>query len=146
MQGTQSYAYWKKPWAKWCLLAAGLLQLLALWMSLSDYWEVSSVWNHIMSEDAWKSYASQTILSCSIKAFAAVLFFGILIVGRAAHSEKAARRGEGILLLVLALLWGAAGACFPLLRFSGQGHFWWLLLLLMALSGGVFSLRKSRKL
>ena len=146
MQGTQSYAYWKKSWAKWCLFTAGLLQLLALWMSLSDYWEVSSIWNHIMSEDAWKSYASQTILSCSIKAFAAVLFFGILIVGRAAHSEKAARRGEGILLLVLALLWGAAGACFPLLRFSGQGHFWWLLLLLMALSGGVFSLRKSRKL
>ena len=146
MQKTRSYTYWKKPWAKWCVLAAGLLQLLALWMSLSDYWEVSSVWNHIMSEDAWKSYASQTILSCSIKAFTAVLFFGILIVGGAARSEKAARRGEGILLLTLALFWGAAGACFPLLRFSGQGHFWWLLLLLMALSGGVFSLRKSRKL
>ena len=92
MQGTQSYVYWKRPWAKWCLLVAGLLQLLALWMSLSDYWEVSSVWDHIMSEDAWKSYASQTILSCSIKAFTAALFFGILIVGGAARSEKAARR------------------------------------------------------
>ena len=146
MQGTQSYVYWKRPWAKWCLLAAGLLQLLALWMSLSDYWEISSVWDHIMSEDAWKSYASQTILSCSIKAFTAALFFGILIVGGAARSEKAARWGEGILLLTLALLWGAAGACFPLLRSGGLGRFWWLLLLLMALGGGVFSLCKSRKL
>ena len=146
MQKTRSYTYWKKPWARGGVLAAGLLQLLALWMSLSDYWEVSSVWTHIMSEDAWKSYASQTILSCSIKAFTAVLFFGILIVGGAARSEKAARRGEGILLLTLALFWGAAGACFPLLRSGGLGRFWWLLLLLMALGGGVLSLCKSRKL
>ena len=87
MQGTQSYAYWKKPWAKWCLLAAGLLQLLALWMSLSDYWEVSSIWNHIMSEDAWKSYVSQTILSCSVKALAAAFGYSERTLGDIFHAN-----------------------------------------------------------
>ena len=52
MQKTRSYTYWKKPWAKWCVLAAGLLQLLALWINLNDYRQVSSVWDQIMSEDA----------------------------------------------------------------------------------------------
>lgn len=145
MQKTRSYTYWKKPWAKWCVLAAGLLQLLALWINLNDYRQVSSVWDQIMSEDAWKSYASQTILSCSIKAFTAALFFGILIVGGAARSEKAARRGEGITLLLWAVLWGAARLCFPQLWYSGQKLFWWLLFI-TALVGGILSLCKSRKL
>ena len=146
MQKTRSYIYWKKPWAKWCVLAAGLLQLLALWINLNDYRQVSSVWDQIMSEDAWKSYASNMLFNCSLNGFMVLLFFACLLNGSLARSERTARRNDGITLLLWAVLWGAARLCFPQLWYSGQKRFWWLLLLLMALGGWVFSLCKSRKL
>ena len=146
MQKTRSYTYWKKPWAKWCVLAAGLLKLLALWINLNDYRQVSSVWDQIMSEDAWKSYASNMLFNCSLNGFMVLMFFACLLNGSLARSERTARRNDGITLLLWAVLWGAARLCFPQLWYSGQKRFWWLLLLLMALGGWVFSLCKSRKL
>lgn len=145
MQETSGYTYWKKPWAKWCVLAAGLLQLLSLWIDLNGYRQVLSIWNHVMSDAAWMDYSSQAVQRCSVKALTAAVFFGILIVGRIARSEKAARWSEGILLLTLALLWGAAGLCFLTLRYGGHELLWWMLLLLAMLGGGIFVLYKSRK-
>ena len=95
MQKTRSYTYWKKPWAKWCVLAAGLLQLLALWINLNDYRQVSSVWDQIMSEDAWKSYASNMLFNCSLNGFMVLLFFACLLNGSLARSERTARRNDG---------------------------------------------------
>ena len=146
MQEKRSYTYWKKPWAKWCVLAAGLLQLLALWMNLNDYRRVSAVWEHIMSEDAWKSYALETLFSCSLEGFMAALFFGCLLAGGLARSERTARRNDGIMLLIWAMLWGAARLCFPQLQYIGREIFWWWFLFFVALGGGIFSLFRSRKL
>ena len=140
------YIYWKKPWAKWCVLATGLMQLLLLWMNLNDYRQVSSVWDQIMSGDAWKSYASKTLFNCSLNGFMALLFFACLLNGSLAHSERSARRNDGIMLLVWAMLWGAARLCFPQLQYIGREIFWWWFLFFVALGGGIFSLFRSRKL
>ena len=98
-----------------------------------------------MSEDAWKIYVSKLLFNCSLNGFMALLFFACLLNGSLARSERSARRNDGIMLLIWALLWGAAGLCFPQLRYSGQGVFWWLLFI-VALGGGIFSLFRSRKL
>lgn len=90
MQKTRSYTYWKKPWAKWCVLAAGLLQLLALWINLNDYRQVSSVWDQIMSEDAWKSYASNMLFN-----WFAERLYGANVLCLSAERKPCAQRKDG---------------------------------------------------
>lgn len=37
MDRPKSYSYWKKPWHKWVVLGAAILQIVALWWKIDDF-------------------------------------------------------------------------------------------------------------
>lgn len=135
-----SYTYWKRPWQKWLVLIAGLLQVATLWLLVQEYRDVAAA--GILSSTAWESYAVQQSFTCAINGMTATVFLGIFLIGTFARSRKMARMAEGTFLLVLALVWGVVGF---VLRLTTQGgiRISWALLLVAALVGSVFTFWKS---
>lgn len=56
------FTYWKRPWHKWVILVAALLQLLCLWMNLQEYNRISDA--GFLSASEWADYAAQKGLQC----------------------------------------------------------------------------------
>ena len=40
MRNEALFTYWKRPWHKWLILAAAVLQLLSLWLDLRQYRQI----------------------------------------------------------------------------------------------------------
>lgn len=122
------FIYWKRPWQKWVILVAALLQLLCLWMNIQEYNDILNA--GILSPSEWANYASQKIWQCAINVLMTACLMGVFLVGVFARSKKAAQLMEGLLLLLFALAWGVAG--FALHPFSsiGRGLFWSIILLI----------------
>ena len=60
------FIYWNRPWHKWVVLVATLLQLPGLWMNIQEYNNISKI--EILSAAEWASYASQKYWQCAIRA------------------------------------------------------------------------------
>ena len=59
---SENFTYWKRPWHPWLILAAGILQLLCLWMNVREYGNVSGA--GVLSDLEWERYAAQKGLQC----------------------------------------------------------------------------------
>ena len=105
-KGSADYSYWKWSWVKWLVLAAGLLELVQLGMSIREYRYISEA--GILSDQAWASFAVQEKLQFVLKGALAACFFGTFLIGALCRSRKQARLAESALLLALALVWTAA--------------------------------------
>lgn len=138
---TDGFSYWKRPWHKWVVLSAALLQLLCLWVNIREYKGVSGA--GILSDFEWARYTAQKSLQFALNGLSAAGFLGIFSIGAAVRSQQAAWLAEGLLLLCMALVWAAAGVTLPL-AVKSKSWIVWGLFLLLAL-GGVYSLWKSRK-
>lgn len=140
-EAVESFSYWKRPYHKWVILAAAILQFLCLWINIRKFRDVTQA--GIFSAAEWENYTAQKGLQCAINGLTAAAFLGSFLIGVLARSRKAARLAEGMLLLCLALFWGAGGLVFHL-AVAGSGRVIWILLLLSALGGSVYSFSRSR--
>lgn len=131
------FTYWKRPWHKWLVLAAGVMQLICLWMNIREYQEIAAA--GIFSAAELANIASSKYLQCALNGLLAGIFFGTILIGMCVRSKRESRRAEGILFLVLSVVWGTAGAILHTFSLSGRGISWVLILLLM-LGGTVYGL------
>lgn len=138
---SENYTYWKRPWQKWIVLIAGVLQIISLSLNIQEYKDVAGT--RIFSSSVWDSYAVQQSFQCAINGFSAALFLGVFLIGIIARSKKVARIAEGVLLLVLALVWGGVGFVLRITSQNGIKIIWGLLLLL-TFCGGVYNLWKRQ--
>ena len=136
------FIYWKRPWHKWVVLVATLLQLPGLWMNIQEYNNISRI--EILSAAEWASYASQKYWQCAISGVLIICLLGTFLIGTFAQSWKGAKLSEGFLLLFLAFAWGIAGFVLHPLSSIGKGLFW-TLILLIAFGGAVYNLLQYRK-
>lgn len=136
-----TFTYWKRPWHKWIILAAALLQLLALWMNVREYMDIFRA--GIFSSSGWADYAAGKSVQIALSGMLSALFFGIFLIGDLVRGQRSARRAEGLLLLFLALVWGVLGFLSPLTS-PGSDRALWVLVLLFELGGGAASLWRSR--
>lgn len=127
-----NYTYWKRPWHKWIILAAALIQLLCLWMRIQEYGLISRT--GISGTPEWADYTAQVNWQCALNGLMAVCLLGYFLIGVFARTKKEAGFAGGLLLLLLALAWGAAGFGLHLLS-SASRMFLWSLLLLTAIAG-----------
>lgn len=139
----ERYTYWRKPWGKWICLAAGGLNLISLWRDAADYQEFSSL--GIFDAETMEEIQFSLKMSISTSAVLAVLFFGCVIIGCAARSEKTARRAEGGLFFLMAAAYGVAGSVHGLFSMPGWSGRFTLILLLLLLAAGSYSLWQGRK-
>ena len=64
------------------------------------------------------------------------------MIGHFAHSRQSAKFAEGIFCIVLGVLWGVVGLVLPM-RYSTADMVFWLVIVFLALVGGVITLRKT---
>ncbi len=141
----EPFVYWKRPWARWLLLAAVLLQLLSLWETVQEYREYQELWERgVFSASLWEDVSAQLALRGLLSGFMALLCLGVFILGCLVKTKRAARLAEGGLCLALAAGYAAAGSAFsvwtrPLDRLLG------LLILGACLACGLYSLLRGLK-
>lgn len=138
------FQYWQRSGLRWLFLGAGVLQLVSLAMQISDWQAIAGT--GIFSPAEWQRYCAREALHCGCTGLMAAVFLGSFAIGQRARSRRAARRAEGVLLLVLAAVWAAGGIglhialAVPL----GQALFELVLLAALAAGGGV-SLRQAAR-
>lgn len=143
MEDSKSFIYWKRAWQKWLTLAAGVLQVISLWLNMQKYREIAKVKDLIFSSAAWTDYALQQTFLCTFNGFSAAFFFGIFFVGILARSQKAARISEGLIVLILTFLWGGIGFILPIRSQIGITILW-VGLLLSLFVGSMYALWKIK--
>ena len=129
--GGENFTYWKRPWAKWCVLAGAVLQLAAMEMKLREYRTV--VDSGVFSEQVRAEYIAGTRLSLACSGLLAAMLLGAFCIGCLARGKRQARLAESVLFLVLAAAW--AGAYF-LLGMHTRGLIWAFFLVMLLGSGG----------
>lgn len=140
--GNDKFAYWKRPWHKWIVLTAGVLQLVFLWMNIREYNGISSA--GILSASAWADFAAWKHLQCSINGILAVLLMGFFAIGVSAGTQKKARLAESVLMLLSASGWIAAGAVLHMFSSDGKGLVF-ILIFLLTLAASAYSFCKYKK-
>ena len=91
MRNDAPFSYWKRPWHKWLILAAAVLQLLNLWLNLRQYRQVVAA--GVFSAAEMASYAHDTALRCAFSGLLAACFFAVLsIPARDSAPPEACRR------------------------------------------------------
>ena len=130
------FIYWKRPWHKWAVLVGALSQLLCLWMNIQEYNNISRV--GILSAAEWANYALEKGWQCGMNGILAACVLGVFLLGIFSRSPKGARLAEGLLLLLLALAWGAAGVALRWFSSTRTGLFW-VLILITTVGGAAYS-------
>jgi len=145
MRGEESqneFSYWKRPWHKWLILAAAILQLLGFWMNLREYHDISAA--GILSASGWAEYAAAKMWQCAMSGILFICFSGMFLTGLFVRSQRAAHLAEGVLLLLLFFAWGTAGLALHLFS-PGAKRLFGVLILFIALGGAVHSFWKYGK-
>ena len=140
-KGPANKPYWRWPWARWLVLAAGLLELALLGMNVREYRFISGA--GILSDEAWASFAAQQKLQFVLNGTLAVCFLGTYLIGTLTRSQKQARLAEFFLLLALAIAWAAA--IIALRPASGVDRLFGALLLCVTAGGAVYSFWRYRR-
>lgn len=116
------FTYLKKPWAKWCFFAAGLLQILLIFENMKQFrsLEESGIYTPAQLSEYLMQYKFIYILLLSC----AMLFLGVFLISIFARSKKSAKLATSILLFAASaiytagiVLWGSAIPSLPLFVF-----------------------------
>ena len=143
LKSSENFTYWKKPWQKWFIFNAAVLNLFALLHNIQEYRNIAML--GILSPSEFASYSASKYMQCASNGFIAASFFAIFVIGFIAKSKKSARLAEGIVLLVLAAAWVIAGITFDILTTNGQ-RFYFGFVLILALGGAAHSFYTSHKI
>ena len=141
---TNGFSFWKRPVHKWFVLLAGLLNLLSLWLSIREYRRIAAA--GILSPSQWSEYTAQKHWQFALSGMLVLYFFGEFLLGYFVRCQRSAQLANGVLLLLLASLWGAAGFGMHL-AVPGWREGLWLSLLILALICALSNFRNccSRK-
>lgn len=142
MKEKEPFSYWKYSYQKWMILIVGILQVICLILNIQEYQKVEEA--AIFSGSKWSEYAAQQILQCLIHGILAVEFLGIFGIGILVRSRKSAHLWEGILTLLIAVVWGVTGLWFSLTS-SMLSAVIWIVFLVLASGYSIFSFWRSRQ-
>ncbi len=147
MNRPESYTYWKKPWHKWLVLGAAILQTAVLWRRIDDFRTISRVEirTELFSQAQWESYVTQQQFQFALSSMIIAIFLACFLIGSFVHSKKAADFATGILLIIFSLLWCMLGFLIPIFTQHAM-TISWVVLFVAALGGGIYTIGKSRKL
>ncbi len=129
----QEKSGWRRPWHRWCVLAAGLLQLWTLRLYIREWRQLAAF---ASSEELDAAHMG---FRCGLCGLLAGIFLGEFLIKSLISSQRGNRLAEGILLLVLTIAWGVAGVVLPIYRI------WWVFYLLLLLCGSIWSFWKYRR-
>ena len=101
---TNGFSFWKRPVHKWFVLLAGLLNLLSLWLSIREYRRIAAA--GILSPSQWSEYTAQKHWQFALSGMLVLYFFGEFLLGYFVRCQRSAQLANGVLLLLLASLWG----------------------------------------
>ena len=140
----RQFQYWKWAGLRWLVLGAGVLQLVSLAMQINDWIDLAGA--GIFSAAEWQRYCAGEALHCGCTGLLAAVFLGCFVIGQRAKSRRASRRAEGVMLLVLAVVWaaGVIGLHIAVAVALEQTLFEFVLLAALAAGGGV-SLRQAAR-
>lgn len=137
MEQTEKYTYWKRPWHKWLIFGVGILQLLALWMNISDLKEIAGVWERIGlfgSAAEWEHYVAGQYLQCALNGLMAAIFLGNFIKGFLVKSKSESDLADIWFMAFYTVSWGILGVVLKLTI-----HFTWRMLMILSLVLSIYS-------
>jgi len=143
LKSSENFTYWKKPWQKWFIFNAAVLNLFALLHNIQEYRNIAML--GILSASEFASYSASKYMQCASNGFIAVSFLAIFVIGFIAKSKKSAHFAEGVTLLVLAVAWTIASITFDMLITDGQRIYFGFVLIL-ALGGAAHSFYTAHKI
>lgn len=138
MEPKEQYSYWERPWTKWVILAAALVQFWALWVNVRDYQKVQAA--DIFSPEQWEAYASAQQMHCAVGLITGIGFLAIFLIGFFAKTKRCAKICEGVLLLLVGVSLGAVQTII-----LGEVQALWLVCTLLALGGSLCSFYRAWK-
>ena len=146
MNTDETFSYWKKPYEKWLLLLQGILVFITLYFDMKNFIDISDpeYRNRIFTQIEWQNYVMKRYFSFTISILLISIFIGLFIIGCVVKREKTARRSEGILFIVLGILW-----CFIRVPIKILDDFTlniWVILLICIVVGAFYSIYKSIKI
>lgn len=147
MYQNNEFVYWKKPWHRWMVLGAVVLQVIALYLKIHDFQQISrpEIRNQIFSQVGWETYAANQYFQYALLFMTICIFLYSFIIGFFVHSKKTLNVFMSILWIIVTLLWGIVGFVIPV--FGNKTNMTiWLFILLISFAATVFSIRESRKL
>ena len=143
LKSSENFTYWKKPWQKWFIFNAAVLNLFALLHNIQEYRNIAML--GILSASEFSSYSASKYMQCASNGFIAVSFLAIFAIGFVAKNKKSAQLAEGIVLLVLSAAWVIAGIILDMLTTDGQ-RFYFGFVLILALGGAAHSFYAAHKI
>lgn len=138
------YTYWKRPWQKWLVFIGGISQIIALFLNVQDCKQIAGVKDLIFSAAEWENYALQQSFQIAINGILAAIFLGCFLIGITSRSKKEASMAEGLLLLIISIVWGFVGLIFQFTTVTGTAIIW-SILLVISFCGSIYSFYKIRK-
>jgi len=137
-----NFTFWKRPWYKWVVLAAAILQLLDLLINIYEYVKISAI--GILSPSEWADYAPSQIWQCAMNGVLIICFWGVFFIGVFAKSQKSAWLAESVVLFILSFACLTSGFPLHLFSLSFKG-FCWLFILLLSFAEAVRYFLKYKK-
>ena len=146
MNTDKTFSYWKKPYQKWLLLLQAILVFINLYFNMQHliYINNPEVRYKMFSQSQWEERVMQLGFSFAINSILISMLLGCFIIGCIVKSEKTARRSEGILFIVLGILW-----CFirvPIKILDDFALNIWVSLLICIVVVAFYSIYKSIKI
>lgn len=147
MNQNNEFVYWKKTWHRWMVLGAVVLQVIALYLKIHDFQQISrpEIRNQIFSQVGWETYAANQYFQYALIIMTICIFLYSFIIGFFVHSKKTLNVSMSILWIIVTLLWGIVGFAIPVFG-NKTNMIIWLFILLISFAATVFSIRESRRL
>ena len=111
-----NYVGWKKPWHKWVVLTAGIVQLISFFVDVNEYREIAN--SGIFSDTAWEMYSMLKREQFSIKLLSAICLLIVFVIGTFAKDKITLKRAEMFALLSIFIIWVIIGICFQLVSYD----------------------------
>ena len=126
--GGENFTYWKRPWAKWCVLAGALLQIPGIGGRLREYRLISA--GELLGELAKAEYAERAKFGLACSGILMAVLLGAFCIGCLVRSKKQEWLAQGVLCLVSAAAWAVAYWALDLYSTRGRTGIFFLVLLL----------------
>ena len=130
MVQSQEKSGWRRPWHRWCVLAAGLLQLCVLRSYIQEWRQLAAL---VSPEELDAAHMG---FRCGLCGLLAGIFLGEFLIKSLVSSQRGNRLAEGILLLSLTIAWIVVRAVLPIY------WIWWAFYFLLLLCGSIWSFWK----
>lgn len=147
MNQNDKFTYWKKPWHKWALLVATVLQMIALYLKIQDFHKISrpKIRNELFGQAGWESYVADQYFQYALSILLICVCLSSFFIGLFARSKKAVDISMSTLLISITLLWGIVGFVIPVFP-DKTNMIFWLIILIASFGVSIYTLWGNRRL